>query len=751
MKSKTIIVSNRLPVKCVLEEGQLSMHASEGGLATGLSAIHGDEGNLWIGWPGLVVSTKKEEHLIEEQLRPGGLVPVFLSEQQIKGFYEGFSNEILWPIFHYISTYSNFETEYWDHYVRVNELFRDQILLHAGAGDTIWIHDYQLLLLPQLLREQLPDTTISFFLHIPFPSQELFRLIPWRNELLSGMLGADLLGFQTYDDVRHFISAASRILGISQRTGRLEFEGRTVAVDSFPISIDTAHFEALARDPEVLRSKEMIRNSFPGQQIMLSIDRLDYSKGILQRLKAFELFLGRSERFLKSVVLYMVVVPSRDKVSQYESLKKSIDQEVGRINARYGTYDWQPIVYFYQSFPIRELAAMYGVADVCLVTSMRDGMNLVSKEYVASRIDGTGVLILSELAGASHELVDALLINPADTQQVAEAIETALDMSPEEMQERLSALRDVVRRFDVHYWAGSFLEKLKEIKNEQEKRKTLRVGNSLEKSIRKQYQQAKRRLLILDYDGTLVGFKPVPEQAVPDKNLHELLEDLANDPKNHLVIISGRKQEQLNQWFGKMDCTLVAEHGVWRKDPGGDWKVRPGLSDHWQDQVNELMVSFAHRTPGAGVERKDYSIAWHYRKVQKDLGMIRSDELLESLKDYSGTFGLQILEGSMVIEVRNAAVNKGQAVLEILERQEYDFVFSAGDDRTDEDMFVVLPESAITIKVGAGDSHAGLFVPSYKDIRRLLACFLSQRKGSARVKQDPPRQAGSARSTRVKK
>lgn len=738
MGNKTIIVSNRLPVRCSLKDGQLYIQASEGGLATGLSAIHDDEDNLWIGWPGLVVSTKKEEHLIEEQLRPGGLIPVFLSEQQIRGFYEGFSNEILWPIFHYISTYSNFETEYWDHYVRVNELFRDQILLHAGAGDTIWIHDYQLLLLPQLLREQLPDTTISFFLHIPFPSQELFRLIPWRNELLSGMLGADLLGFQTYDDVRHFISAASRILGISQRTGRLEFEGRTVAVDSFPISIDTAQFETLARNPEVLRLQDMIRNSFPGQQIMLSIDRLDYSKGILQRLRAFELFLSRSERFLKSVVLYMVVVPSRDQVSQYESLKKSIDQEVGRINARYGTYDWQPIIYFYQSFPIKELVAMYGVADVCLVTSMRDGMNLVSKEYVASRIDGTGVLILSELAGASHELVDALLINPANTQQVAEAIETALDMSPEEMQERLSALRDVVRRFDVHYWASSFLEKLKEIKNDQENRKTKRVNHRLEDNIRKRYRRAKKRLLILDYDGTLVGFKPVPEQAKPDKNLHELLEELVKDPKNDLVLISGRKHEQLDQWFGEMDCTLVAEHGVWRKDPGGDWKVRPGLSDHWQDQVQELMLSFADRTPGAGVERKGYSIAWHYRKVQKDLGMIRSDELLESLKDYAGTFGLQILEGNKVIEVRNAAVNKGQTVSEMLDGHRYDFVFSAGDDRTDEDMFMVLPAPAITIKVGAGDSHAGLYVPSYRDIRRVLAGLSSRKAGSKEMKQVQP-------------
>ena len=726
--SKTIIVSNRLPVRCTVEKDKINIQPSEGGLATGLSAIHQEDDNLWIGWPGLTVSDPAMKAQIQEHLEPAGLSPVFLTEEEVKGFYEGFSNEILWPIFHYISTYSNFETEYWQHYVRVNELFRDQVLAHAKPGDIIWIHDYQLLLLPQLLREELPDTTIAFFLHIPFPSQELFRLIPWRNELLSGLLGADLIGFQTYDDVRHFMSAASRILGVSQRAGRLEHDGRTVAVDSFPISIDSRHFEKMAKDPEVENSTEEIRNSFPGQKVLLSIDRLDYSKGILPRLKAFEMLLSASEKFIKKIVLYMVVVPSRDQVPQYEMLKNQIDQEVGRINAKYGAFDWQPIVYFYQSFPIKQLSAMYSVADVCLVTSMRDGMNLVSKEYVASRVNDTGVLVLSELAGASHELVDALLINPADTHQVAMAIETALEMPLSEMRERMVSLREVVNRFDVHYWADSFYEELKSIKNEQEKRKTRRVKNRVEDHIRRRYRQSKKRLLILDYDGTLVGFHPVPEKATPDRNLYELLDTLIADSRNELVIISGRKHDQLEQWFGQLPVVLIAEHGVWRKNPGEDWTLRPGLSAHWQDQLFELMLSFAHRTPGARVERKAFSVAWHYRKVQKDLGMIRSDELLESLKDYAATFGLQILEGNKVIEVRNAGVNKGQSVSELLEGKKYGFVLSVGDDRTDEDMFMVLPDPAITIKVGAGDSHARFFVPSIRELRRLLASLPARRQ-----------------------
>lgn len=719
---KTIIVSNRLPVRWTLKNEKLEMHVSEGGLATGLSSVHQQHDSIWVGWPGLEVSGN-EQRMIEDRLRRQALVPVFLTEEQIKGFYEGFSNEILWPIFHYISTYSNYEPDYWEHYRQVNELFKDKILEHAGPEDTIWIHDYQLLLLPMMLREALPDTTISFFLHIPFPSQELFRLIPWRNELLRGMLGADLLGFQTYDDVRHFISSASRILGASQHTGRLEFEGRQVTVDSFPISIDADRFGDLAQNEEVQQRKAQIKARFKGQKIMLSVDRLDYSKGILQRLKAYEHLLEH-RNFSKKTVLYMIVVPSRDNVPQYEALKKQIDQEVGRINAQFSVLDWQPIVYFYQSFPLPELVALYKAADVCLVTPMRDGMNLVCKEYVASRRDLSGVLVLSEMAGASHELVDALLVNPTNLSEMARTMETALTLPEEQMQHRMKSMQQVVRRFDIHYWANSFLQRLKDVKQEQQAQKTRRLNRELHDTIRVAYQEANRRLLLLDYDGTLVGFKNEIEEASPDEQLYQLLDALARDPRNDLVLISGRKREHLEAWFGTRAYHMVAEHGVWYKRAGADWVLRPGLSVHWQEEVNDLLVAFADRTPGAHVERKSHSIAWHYRKVQKDLGMIRSGELLESLRDYSAAFGLQILEGHQVIEVRNAEVNKGRAALEMIERERYDFILAIGDDRTDEDVFIVMPEYAFTIKVGSGNSNALTFVSSHLQVRPILQSLL---------------------------
>ena len=374
-----------------------------------------------------------------------------------------------------------------------------------------------------------------------------------------------------------------------------------------------------------------------------------------------------------------------------------------------------------QSFPMTELTAMYTMADVCLVTPMRDGMNLVCKEYVASRSNQDGVLVLSELAGASHELVDALIINPTNIQSFSDTIYDALVMPEPEVRHRMRALQKVVRRFNVHYWADSFFNKLGETRLLQEKRRTKRMTQKLEQDFYTAYNNAEKRLLLLDYDGTLVGFKQEPEQAYPDEALYTKLDKLASDPKNTLVLISGRKHEHLETWFGSRGYHLVAEHGVWCRMIGNEWKVRMGLSNQWQSKVRELMCTISDRTPGARIENKSHSIAWHYRKVQTELGMMRSNELVEGLRDYAAMYGLQILEGSKVIEVRHAGINKGTAVLDILEHDEFDFIFAAGDDRTDEDIFLALPEDALTVKVGAGDSNAQLFVPSYREVRRMLA------------------------------
>lgn len=721
--SKTIIVSNRLPVKISHAETGYQIQPSEGGLATGLAAVHEQGENLWIGWPGLPVEQLGKTDYFTNELKKKRLVPLFLNEQEIEGFYEGFSNEVLWPIFHYISTYANYDLQNWEIYQSVNEKFRDTVLRYAEPDDTIWIHDYQLLLLPGLLREALPEATIAFFQHIPFPSQELFRHIPWRRELLQGMLGADLLGFHTFDDVRHFISSATRIIGVHNRASQLEVDGRAVFAEPFPMGTDSHRFSSLTEEESVKKRIADLKENFEGQTLMVSIDRLDYSKGILQRLYAYELFLHENPRFHKRIVLYMVVVPSRDTVPEYQRLKEEIDRLVGNINAEFGAFDWYPIAYLYHSYPASEIAALYAAAEVCLVTPLRDGMNLVCKEYIACKNDLSGVLILSEMAGASHELVDALMVNPNNIHEIAQAMITALDMPPAEKSRRMEALRTIVFKFNVYHWAKLFMGRLHEVRTLQRLSKTRLVGNQIERTMVSQYQHSTDRLLLLDYDGTLVGFKNDVDKASPDRELNELLDTLTSDPYNHVVIISGRKHETLTNWFGDKNITLIAEHGVWTRMVGDNWRSRQGLSSNWKAEVKVLMETYTDRTPGSFVEDKSYSLAWHYRKVAKGLGVMRADELKESLRDFSSAYGLQLLDGNKVIELRHAEVNKGRATQDILVQHKYDFILAVGDDMTDEDTFAALPSGAFTVKVGTDLSSARFYVEKRTKVRDLLRQF----------------------------
>ncbi|MEC3880640.1 bifunctional alpha,alpha-trehalose-phosphate synthase (UDP-forming)/trehalose-phosphatase [Parapedobacter sp. 10938] len=718
--SKTIIVSNRLPIKITEDGNGYALHPSEGGLATGLASIHALGENTWVGWPGIILEDAKQKAYFTKVLKEKRLAPIFLDDDEIRGFYEGFSNEVLWPIFHYMPNYAIYELENWETYVRVNEKFRDLVLEVAEPNDTIWVHDYQLLLLPGLLRSALPDASIGFFQHIPFPSQELFRLIPWRRELLEGMLGADLLGFHTFDDVRHFISSATRLVGTNNNSNKLEEDGRTIVVESFPMGIDSNRFSTLSSDSKVLKRVAELKSNFKNQKIILSIDRLDYSKGILQRLEAFDLFLAENPDFHKQVTLYMVVVPSRDTVPQYRELKDQIDRLVGNINAEYGVYDWYPVAYFYHGYPAEEIAALYNVADVCLVTPMRDGMNLVSKEYVASRHDHTGVLILSEMAGAANELIDALIVNPNNVNDIRDALLTALRMPATEVTKRMNAMRQIVFKFTVQHWATLFMSRLEEIKKVQSNTRARLVGPVIEDQIISGYSAAASRLLLLDYDGTLVGFQDDIDKASPDDELYRLLDILEADINNHLVIISGRKHSTLEQWFQNKPYSLIAEHGVWTKEPHAEWHLKSGLSNTWKEEVGAFMESYADRTPGAFVEEKSFSLAWHYRKVQRDLGALRAQELIEGLRDYSASYGLQLLDGDKVVEIRSAEVNKGRATLDILHENRYDFILSIGDDRTDEDTFHALPREAFTIKVGTEVSAARFYLKHRREVRMLL-------------------------------
>ncbi len=717
---KTIIVSNRLPVKLKKEDGKYIYTPSEGGLATGLGSIYKEGGNIWLGWPGVAIEEEKDRQDAIKNLKKNNMSPVFLTEQEIEEYYEGFSNETLWPNFHYFNQYAEYEETYWQAYKKVNQKFADQLSELTEEGDKIWIHDYQLLLLPALIREKHPNISIGFFLHIPFPSYETFRLLPWRRELLMGMLGSDFLGFHTYDDMRHFLSSVNRLAGIGNSHGQISLGSRKVLVDALPMGIDYDKYATLAADPETLEKEVRYRTLIGDTKIMLSIDRLDYSKGIPQRLRAFELFLQRYPEYKEKVSLLMVVVPSRDQVGKYKELKEEIDLLVGRINGNLSRMTWNPIHYFYRSFPLHALSAFYRMAKVALVTPMRDGMNLVAKEFIASKLNKKGVLVLSEMAGASKELSEAILINPNNIEQMIRAFKQALEMPEEEQIHNLEVMQNSLKRYNIHHWVKLFMERLDYIKSEQLALQTKILDKTSQLPLEEAYRNAESRIIFLDYDGTLTPFHSDPQQASPDTELKSIILKLTEDGKNRIVVISGRDKDTLERWFGNYKLDLIAEHGVWLRMYGKKWKTLATLRDNWKKEINDVLEDYVGRTPGSFIEQKDYSLVWHYRKVETGLGELRTRELTSHLKYLASDQNLHVLEGDMVVEIKSSEVNKGRAAQKWLKDASAEFYMAAGDDWTDEDTFKAMPEKAFTIKVGNTPSAAKYSVTDYSDVRKLL-------------------------------
>ncbi|MNS23337.1 Trehalose-phosphate synthase [compost metagenome] len=718
-KSKTIIVSNRLPVKITFNSGQIAYQNSEGGLATGLGSIYRTGNNIWIGWPGAIIEDDMLKEQVSVDLKEKSLFPVFLSDEEINKYYEGFSNETLWPLFHYFPSYARYSEENWESYKAVNQKFADIVLANLKNGDQVWIHDYQLMLVPQMIRSKMQDVSIGFFLHIPFPSFEVFRLLPWRAELIKGVIGADLIGFHTFDDSKYFINSCQRILGLTSINNQLYVNDLPVIVDAFPISIDYVKYNDLASNKVLKQHEDNIIRRKGEAKLMISVDRLDYSKGLINRLKAFDQLLSQFPKYKEKVVFVQLVVPSRDTVKQYSELKEEVDRLVSDINARYGTLNWQPIQYFYRSFSIELLSALYKTADIALVTPMRDGMNLVSKEYVASKIDKKGVLVLSEMAGASRELNDAIIINPNDQISYVNALVQALEMPDEEQLRRMTAMQEIVARFNIFHWVKVFMQRLEDAKTLQRRLSVREISPLIQEMIGERYLRAEKRLLFLDYDGTLVDFNNNPLLAWPDWDLLQLLEMLIADPKNTVVLISGRKQETLEEWFGKLNMNIVAEHGAWIKRKGKDW-THHEIDVAWKEDVYNIMQAINERTPRSFIEDKSYSVAWHYRNVEVGLAELRAKELVENLKYLTADRGLQIMHGNKVIEVKSAEINKGKAAKKWTDRHSYEFILAIGDDHTDEDTFKAMPKNAVNIKVGSTSSVAAFYLHSPNDVRLLL-------------------------------
>ncbi|BDR52233.1 hypothetical protein KIM372_01400 [Bombiscardovia nodaiensis] len=768
--SRLIIVSNRLPVSLdTTPDGSHTLRQNVGGLATAIGPYHKSHRDcLWVGWSGVDPEQYSEQELadIKQAYGQRRCVPIFLSQDEIKGYYAGFSNDTLWPLFHDFSHEATFDPGDWQMYQQVNERFAQVIAPLVSKGDTIWIQDYHLMLLPQLLRSRFPTASIGWFLHVPFPSVEIFRSLPWGREILQGLLGADLIGFHTVDFVVSFLASIHRLLPeLSVDTdGMIGLpDGRQTAVDAFPIGIDynlyartarSSLAQAMRRGIEAAAGKNRghrYRSSVAAEgdaaaeasssegswwshhsledlpeltlaqsaassigqkanKVIVSVDRLDYTKGLPERLEAFGRMLEKYPEWTGHVTYYLLATPSREDVESYRKLKAQVDELVGQINGRYSLLAWTPIHYITRSLSIKPVCGMYAAGDVALVTPLRDGMNLVAKEYLACHDGREGALVLSDMCGAADELTDAFIVNPYDINMVCEALHDALEIAPDEARARNIRMQARLKVRTASNWCKSFLNTLRQVTTPGmvDKRMRMDLRNEMVAS----WQDAKRRLVLCDYDGTLTPLVRNPERAKPTKAIRQMLRQIGSQPGVDLVLVSGRNHATMEQWFADLPVGLIAEHGAWSKPlsgpQAGTWQRASGLPDPevWQPRIRPIMEEAVQRLPNSFVEVKADALAWHYRMSDPKLAEAERDRLASRLQTAVAGKGLMVMRNAKVLEVCPVATSKGQAVTPLVSGSDYDFMIALGDDATDETMFAVMPEGAWSVKVGLGQTKA---------------------------------------------
>lgn len=721
---RLIVVSNRLPVQLTIVGGKLISKPTVGGVATGISSYinaqkqtNPEFKHVWVGWPG---ATIPENPSVLTEALGADYFPVHLTEAQMENFYDGFCNKTLWPLFHYFPALTEFQDAFWHEYVQVNVIYCNRIVEILRPDDVVFINDYHLLLLPRLLRDLFPDIKICFFLHIPFPEFEIFRLLPsqWRNDILNGMTAANLVGFHTHAYTEHFLRCVQRIVGREHTLGEIKMDGYVLKADTFPMGIDFQYFNtpsdaamASFQMPDILFRK------------ILSVDRLDYTKGILNRLRGFELFLEKYPEMQGRVQLHVVAVPSRIGVDRYQNLKKQLDELVGNINGKFSRGNWVPIYYQYASLTLNEMRALYRNAGIALITPLRDGMNLIAKEYLAARSDNTGMLIISEMAGAARELAGAILVNPNSISEIADAIKQALEIPVADQIVRNEPMRRYLEKRDIKNWMNEIMDSLRAIESKTQRFQDKYLSSKKKELLVARFRAARKRVVLLDYDGTLVEFSANPREAIADEALHAVLERLVGLPDTLLFVLSGRDRAFLSKNITNSSIGLVAEHGAFIRSPGEQhWQTIERKSTDWIEKILPVMVRYESRVYGSFIEKKESSIVFHYRSAygEPELVQERVNELFDDLLHFTSNINVQIMRGSFLIEVRNKGATKGTAGLSIISLPLHDFILAIGDDTTDEDLFQALPASACTVRVGVGESAAKYYVHDVAECRQLL-------------------------------
>lgn len=666
----------------------------------------GDSFDLrWIGWSGNYPRSDEQKAKLAGQLiEEFDCTPVFMSRQEVKDFYFGYSNSMLWPVLHYNTSDMRQRDTWWQAYQEINKRFRDAVMRDVRPGDCVWIHDYHLMLLPALLREVDPSLRIGFFLHTPFPSYETFRCIPRREELLRGVLGSDVVGFHTYGYMRHFRSAAIRLLSVDAEINSIRQETHVCNMGVYPIGIPAESFEKELNTPALEAECQRIKTTHQGKRMVLNVERLDYSKGLRGRLEAIDRFLEHYPA-KENINFLFIAIPSRGEVQAYQDLREEIEALVGRINGKHSSIHNTPIQFVHGSVSFTELCALYASADVMLVTPIIDGMNLVAKEYVACRRDNSGVLVLSEFAGAANELSTALIVNPYDVDGMTAALQQALDMPIEEQRDRIRPLRRLVAANNAQRWATRFLG---DLCASVEPSGCSGSRATVEAELVDGFRTASSTACFLDYDGTLRSFERTPEAASPTDRIRQVINRLSSAPNIDLFLVSGRSRENLMEWFGEFSLTLIAEHGaVFREPQSKQWGALVDAVDlSWKPAILDIVREFALSTPGSAVEEKSTSIVWHYRKCDPEFGVWKAQELMAMLCDLASNLPVEVQQGHAIVEVTSNQFNKGQAVRYFTEDSTHDLVLCIGDDTTDENMFKCEDPRLYSVKVGQGPTAA---------------------------------------------
>ena len=669
-----------------------------------------------MGWPG---TRLREDETLAETDSEYGLHAVALTDTEVTRYYHGFSNRTLWPLFHSLPERARFDQRDWETYERVNARFAEASTERLDPtqpdDNLVWVHDYQLMRTPTRIRALRPEARIAFFLHIPFPPPDLFRLLPWDRELLLGVLGADLVGFHVAGYARNFLECVDRLLGarVDHERALVELGSRTIRVGAFPLGIDFAQYQRLAEEaaPASRASRE---------RIILGVDRLDYTKGIPNRLRAFERLLELHPEYREQVVLLQIAVPSRSQVAEYQALKREIDEIVGHVNGRFATATWSPIRYLYRSFSPEHLAALYRDADVANITPLRDGMNLIAKEFVAAQVADPGVLVLSQLAGAAERMPEAILVNPHDLDGSAAALHRALSMDEVERRSRMLALRRRERRFDLDAWGDHFLKAART--------PNLPLGRVRPEEFEtwlRAFIEGHPLALFLDFDGTLAAIARRPEEAAMTSGMRSAIEACVKRGDTEVAIVSGRGIDDLEAAVGITGLTYAGNHG---------FEIRgPDLEDFRHAELAGFAASAQELVPklealagrGAWVEAKGPTLTFHFREVDSDLHA----ELAREARREVEAAGFRPRDGKCAVEARPPiAWDKGSALLQILRQRHGDGwaesvrAIYVGDDQTDEDAFRTLAGLGFTFRVGepAGATEARRLLRDPEAVERLL-------------------------------